>query len=497
MIVKIHSRGTGGGSSPVNYLLGKDRDREGATLDRGDPEQMIELIDSSDYAQRYTSGVLSFAERDLSRQQKDSIMDGFEKTLFDGLDKDQYSILWVEHTDKDRLELNFVVANVELQSGKRLQPYYDRADRPRVNAWKVITNAEHQLHDPDDPINKRELCTPNNLPRNKQQAAQGITDALLNMANNGDIKNRQDVVKTIESAGFEIARTTPKSISIKDPEGGRNIRLKGMIYEQDFRYGKELRAEIEGASQRYRESSEDRLRAARETYQRTLETKRADHQQRFKRTECAYTPLSRENVDLPHRGDDHAYNRVLGHSSVSIERDQNQHADHQRANSPNRELGRERGQNQNEPLHGRQEPIEVVRADQQRRRGISEQLHGRNGLLGSSEIQHNTQEQDDDRVRKAIAEQLRADKQRQRQEASEFFNRLQQLGNYVQDHNRGKSGDPRASDQLAGAVRESAQSHREQNQQLDRAGEQLNLASQQAQEVNREQNRGRSTGYER
>ena len=39
--------------------------------------------------------------------------------------KNQYSILWVEHQDKGRLELNFVIPNMELQSGKRLQPYYD------------------------------------------------------------------------------------------------------------------------------------------------------------------------------------------------------------------------------------------------------------------------------------------------------------------------------------------------------------------------------------
>ena len=121
MIIKIHSRGVGSGSGPVDYLLGKDRDREDARLDRGDPEQMIQLIDSSQFAQKYTSGVLSFAERDLDEHQKQQIMDSFERTLLPGLDKDQYSVLWVQHQDKDRLELNFVVANVELQSGKKPQ----------------------------------------------------------------------------------------------------------------------------------------------------------------------------------------------------------------------------------------------------------------------------------------------------------------------------------------------------------------------------------------
>ena len=47
MIIKIHSRGSGSGSGPVNYLLGKDRAREDARLDRGDPEQMVQLIDST------------------------------------------------------------------------------------------------------------------------------------------------------------------------------------------------------------------------------------------------------------------------------------------------------------------------------------------------------------------------------------------------------------------------------------------------------------------
>ncbi len=32
MIVKFHARGKGGGSGPVDYLLGRERNREGARL---------------------------------------------------------------------------------------------------------------------------------------------------------------------------------------------------------------------------------------------------------------------------------------------------------------------------------------------------------------------------------------------------------------------------------------------------------------------------------
>ncbi|MBS9044770.1 hypothetical protein KEP75_26365 [Escherichia coli] len=39
MIVKFHARGKGGGSGPVDYLLGRERNREGARVLRGAPEE--------------------------------------------------------------------------------------------------------------------------------------------------------------------------------------------------------------------------------------------------------------------------------------------------------------------------------------------------------------------------------------------------------------------------------------------------------------------------
>jgi hypothetical protein len=103
VIVKIHSRGAGSGSGPVDYLLGKDRQREQATVLRGDPDRVCELIDSCDFARSYTSGVLSFQEPDIADSEKSRLMDEWEQTLMTGLDRDQYACLWVEHRDKGRL----------------------------------------------------------------------------------------------------------------------------------------------------------------------------------------------------------------------------------------------------------------------------------------------------------------------------------------------------------------------------------------------------------
>ena len=70
---------------------------------------------------------------------------------------------------------------------------------------------------------------------------------------------RRDVVSALEDVGFELTRETKSSISVADPEGGRPIRLRGRLYEQDFGLGVGLRGEIEAAS---RASAEKRVREA-------------------------------------------------------------------------------------------------------------------------------------------------------------------------------------------------------------------------------------------
>jgi len=129
-------------------------------------------------------------------------MESFERVLMPGLDKDQYSVLWVEHRDKGRLELNFVIPNTELLTGKRLQPYFDRADRPRIDAWQTIVNDRLALHDPNAPENRRALVTPGSLPESKQEAARAITRGLLTLASSGELKTRQNAALSDRVSGL-------------------------------------------------------------------------------------------------------------------------------------------------------------------------------------------------------------------------------------------------------------------------------------------------------
>ncbi len=63
MIVKFHPRGRGSGAGPVDYLLGKDRQRDGATVLQGKPEEVRELIDASPYPKNTPPACCLFPNR--------------------------------------------------------------------------------------------------------------------------------------------------------------------------------------------------------------------------------------------------------------------------------------------------------------------------------------------------------------------------------------------------------------------------------------------------
>jgi hypothetical protein len=79
----------------------------------------------------------------------------------------------------------------------------------------------------------------------------------------GEIKDRQDVIQALTDVGVEVVRVTRSSISIADPNGGRNIRLKGAFYEQSFADGRGVREKAERESRIYRENAERRVQEAR------------------------------------------------------------------------------------------------------------------------------------------------------------------------------------------------------------------------------------------
>ena len=331
MLVKFFRHGSGSGSGPLNYLLGSDRQRADAKVLYGDPMMTEQLINATPFKQKYKSGVLSFTERadSFTDKQKMDIMQRFEKTLFAGLEPDQYDILWIEHSDKakvpktdeygaviegsntvGRLELNFVIPCMELRSGKSLQPFFAGADLVRVNALKNIINHEYQLTNPDDPIRKREVNPyVNNAPRptpfdvkRKSRTEKDEVDedaeiiknppshALLKEAidrqmfrkfNKGYIDRREGVIATLKDWGLTIERQTERSISVSHPNIKKNIRLKGNIYERDFDRMVARPHIKESIQERFDNNSSDQYRRDLRTWQTGMEKKVAYHQELY------------------------------------------------------------------------------------------------------------------------------------------------------------------------------------------------------------------------
>jgi hypothetical protein len=288
MIVKFFTRGTGGSKGVFDYLLKDKEQPDGKRLDaevlRGDVDNQALLIDSLDFKQKYTSGCLSFTETadEVTEEQKNALMDGFEQTIRAGLEVDRVSVSWIEHRDKGRLELNFVFANVDLEHGRAFQPYVHSVDKRRVNAWKDMQNIEHGFTDPNDPAKKRLMAQRDNLPREIKDARQAITDGIKALVAEGVITNRDDVLQVLTDGGFEIARETDKAISIKnpDPKAKRNIRLTGGLYERGFKFSREFQSEITAASEDYRARSRERYDAAKQLYDSEIARKRDYHHTR-------------------------------------------------------------------------------------------------------------------------------------------------------------------------------------------------------------------------
>ena len=297
MIVDFFRHGSGLSKGCLDYLLGEDREREHALVLSGDVELTAQLIDSSPFAKKYTSGCLSFYEHDLNDQDKQQIIQNFEECLFPGLNQDQYQILWVQHQDKvnqdtgqTRLELNFVIPNVELSTGKRLQPFYAPVDLDRVDLFKQITNTQHRLYDPDDPEHRQLFLNKKNLPKDIKDFKEQLHQRVYRAVANGEVADRQELVQWLESNQINVTRQVKNSISIENPYEGakRPIRLEGEIYEQGFRATGEYRQEVQQRIEEYRGTTSERYRANVTEYQRQLEHKSQYHNDR-------YSTVGREN----------------------------------------------------------------------------------------------------------------------------------------------------------------------------------------------------------
>ena len=233
MVVKFFSNKKGGSVKALDYLL-NEREKDGtARVLIGDEQLTRNIINSISFKHKVCVGCLSFEEENIDEDLKYKIMSDFEKHLLPSLESDQYNILWVEHVDKGRLELNFVIPKIELTRKIALNPFYHKQDLSRVDTWQNLTNLTYGFTDPKDPSKERTLQgASKKISLQKDYEELDIT--LHELVKSGQIKNREQMIELLNENEILVNRTGADYISVKLPDSKKARRYKGGIYSEQF-----------------------------------------------------------------------------------------------------------------------------------------------------------------------------------------------------------------------------------------------------------------------
>nr|WP_309546215.1 hypothetical protein [Providencia rettgeri] len=233
----------------------------------------------------FVCGVLSFEETKIDEELKLKICSDFEEILFTGIEKENRPpLMWVEHTDKNgRIELNYLTFN-SLMDGRNLTVYFDKKDRRLITNFTEIINYENNFSSPLEKNIEREklINTINNrIPEHKKEIINELNKEIILKIIEEEFKNRDDVIKFIESKNIIINRVRDRGISIKFSPDDKPISLKGDIYEQNRNYSDYTR-ESKRPRRRDPKVVGETLKQLREDFERGLEKRHSDHRKRFK-----------------------------------------------------------------------------------------------------------------------------------------------------------------------------------------------------------------------
>ncbi|WP_120830654.1 relaxase/mobilization nuclease domain-containing protein [Helicobacter pylori] len=260
MLVKFWgiNQGGGDGDGSVNYLLNERVEQGTAKVLKGDANLTKSLLLSLTQKHKACVGCLSFEESNIDESLKYELMESFEYVLLTESMQNRYNILWVEHTDKGRLELNFVIPKIDLERQKAFNPYCHKVDLKRIDTWKDCINIKHNFTNPKDlekQHNIQQHQTKN--PKNKELLETYEKLDKLIQENLGKLFNsRDDIINFLKDNQCEVNRQGKDYISVKLPNEPKTKRLKGFYYHEKFRSITDIREQL--SEVRQRESQRER-----------------------------------------------------------------------------------------------------------------------------------------------------------------------------------------------------------------------------------------------
>lgn len=231
-----------------------------AEILEGDPDQFIALCESLTFKNTYTTSVMSFtneetAQIDATPGLKEKLIEEMRDFAYAGFKNDDSKLMFVtQHTHTGRLELNYLIPRVNVESGKYFNPYppnYSGKRGPGNNQDFLKHNdsfidyvcSKYNLQNPRDPAYAREIKI---APFDPEAADKKTINELIGLKIvSGEVKSRADIVDVLKKQGGTITRLGKDYISVKFAENSKAIRLRGGVYgDESFA---EIRAGFEAA----------------------------------------------------------------------------------------------------------------------------------------------------------------------------------------------------------------------------------------------------------
>ena len=225
-----------GAKSAIGYLLNERVEEGTARIYEGNPDLTLKIISQIQRKWKFTSGVISFEESyEEIKKILPFIVEEFERTFFAGLNKDQYNIFYVLHTDKGRAELHFIVPRTELTTGKDLAIYTHKKDLKKKDLFQQYINAFCRLSNPLDKEKQETLKIEDKKWSNenkefKKQLHKVIEEGVIN----GLFSNREEIISFLKENGLQVKREGKNYITIINPSNNKSVRLKGEYYDENW-----------------------------------------------------------------------------------------------------------------------------------------------------------------------------------------------------------------------------------------------------------------------
>ncbi len=254
MLVKFWgiNQGGGDGDGSVNYLLNERVEQGTAKVLKGDANLTKSLLISLNQKHKACVGCLSFEESNIDESLKYELMESFENALLTQEMQNRYNILWVEHTDKGRLELNFVIPKIDLGKQKAFNPYYHKVDLKRIDTWQNVVNLKYTFTNPKD-LEKQQISNYHNTKTPQGKAIfknyKELDNYLYNAVTQGFLNSRAEIIELLQASNYEITRQGKDYISVKLPNQQKAKRLKGIIYDERFTEQRLIEQELREYSQ--------------------------------------------------------------------------------------------------------------------------------------------------------------------------------------------------------------------------------------------------------